>query len=205
MVSIISYGSGNVRAIRNIYDQLNIENRIVEKPSDFPQETTKIIMPGVGAFDETMKSLNNSGFRSLLDEKVLHDKIPVLGICVGMQILAEGSEEGELEGLGWIKGLVKKFDVTKLDFVPKVPHLGWNSICATRESELLNGIDYGHGFYFIHSYFYCCKNLSDILTTTFYGDSFASAINQGNIYGTQFHPEKSHANGIQLLKNFYTL
>jgi glutamine amidotransferase len=205
LISIISYGSGNVRAIKNIYDQLNIKYCIVDRPTDFPKETTKIILPGVGAFDETMKSLNDSGFRSLLDEKVLYDKIPILGICVGMQILAEGSEEGELEGLGWIKGFVKKFDVTKLDFLPKVPHLGWNSIDSTVDSKLLKGIDFSHGFYFIHSYYFCCNNLSDVLTTTHYGGAFASSINRENIYGTQFHPEKSHANGIQLLKNFYTL
>jgi glutamine amidotransferase len=205
MLTIINYGSGNVRAISNIYDHLNIKYKIIDKVVDFPSETTKILLPGVGAFDETMKSLNNSGFRELLDEKVIIDKIPVLGICVGMQILSEGSEEGELEGLGWIKGYVKKFDISKLNFLPKVPHLGWNSIIAAHESKLFDGIDFQTGFYFIHSYYFECINPSDILTTTEYGDTFTSTVNHNNIFGTQYHPEKSHKNGIQLLNNFYNI
>jgi glutamine amidotransferase len=205
MLTIINYGSGNVRAISNIYDHLNIKYKIIDKVVDFPSETTKILLPGVGAFDETMKSLNNSGFRELLDEKVIIDKIPVLGICVGMQILSEGSEEGELEGLGWIKGYVKKFDISKLNFLPKVPHLGWNSIIAAHDSKLFDGIDFQTGFYFIHSYYFECINPSDILTTTEYGDTFTSTVNHNNIFGTQYHPEKSHKNGIQLLNNFYNI
>ncbi len=205
MVTIIDYGSGNVSAIGNIYDQLNIKYKIIDKVIDFPRETTKIILPGVGAFDETMKSLNISGFRELLDEKVISEKISVLGICVGMQILSEGSEEGELEGLGWVKGFVKKFDVTKLNFLPKIPHLGWNSINPTVSSKLFDCVDFETGFYFIHSYYFQCINSSDILTTSQYGDTFTSSINRENIFGTQFHPEKSHKNGIQLLKNFYYL
>lgn len=205
MIAIINYGSGNVRAIGNIYDRLNIDYRIVENISEFPRDTTRIILPGVGAFDETMQSLNISGFRNLLEKKVLEEKIPVLGICVGMQILSEGSEEGALAGLGWIKGRVKKFDIDKLMFKPKIPHLGWNSIKSERESKILESIDMETGFYFIHSYYFQCDDNSDILATTDYGDNFTSAINRDNIYGTQFHPEKSHRNGIALLKNFTLL
>lgn len=205
MITIVNYGSGNVRAIGNIYNQLNIKYRIIDKVTDFPKETSKIILPGVGAFDETMKSLNISGFKELLDEKVLIEKIPVLGICVGMQILSEGSEEGYLEGLGWIKGVVKKFDVSKLNFLPKIPHLGWNSISPVVQSTLLDFVDFETGFYFIHSYFFECFNSSDILTTTEYGETFTSSVQHNNIFGTQFHPEKSHSNGIQLLKNFYNI
>ncbi len=203
MITIIDYGSGNVRAIGNIYDQLNINYRIINKVVDFPKETTKIILPGVGAFDETMKSLNVSGFKEMLNEKVLYEKIPVLGICVGMQILSEGSEEGDLEGLGWIKGFVKKFDVSKLNFLPKIPHLGWNSIKPVVESKLLDSVDFETGFYFIHSYYFECFNSKDILTSTEYGEIFTSSVHNNNIFGTQFHPEKSHSNGIKLLKNFY--
>ena len=205
MIAIIDYGSGNVRAISNIYDNLNIKYKIINKVLDYPNETTKIILPGVGAFDETMRNLNSSGFRDLLEKKVLLEKIPILGICVGMQILSEGSEEGELEGLGWIKGYVKKFDVAKLSFLPKIPHLGWNSINPLVKSKLLEGIDFETGFYFIHSYFFECYSSIDVLTTTEYGSLFASSVNHDNIFGTQFHPEKSHKNGIQLLKNFYSI
>lgn len=205
MLTIINYGSGNVRAIGNIYDSLNIKYKIIDTVVDFPVETTKIILPGVGAFDETMKHLNNSGFRDLLDKKVLIEKIPVLGICVGMQILSDGSEEGVLEGLGWVKGYVKKFDESKLNFLPKLPHLGWNSVSLIRSSKLFDDIDFATGFYFIHSYYFECHDSSDILSTTDYGSTFASSVNNCNIYGTQFHPEKSHRNGVQLLKNFNSL
>jgi glutamine amidotransferase len=205
MLTIVDYGSGNIKAIGNIYNQLNIDYKIIDKPINFPSETTKIILPGVGAFDETMKSLNVSGFKDLLDEKVLFEKIPVLGICVGMQILSEGSEEGELEGLGWIKGFVKKFDDKKLNFLPKLPHLGWNSIYPVVHSTILDCVDFETGFYFLHSYYFQCAISSDVLTTTQYGDTFTSSINRENIFGTQFHPEKSHKNGIELLKNFYNL
>ena len=122
MIVIINYGSGNIRAISNIYEQLNINYKIVNNSLDFPDDASKIILPGVGAFDETMNNLNMSGFRDILDKKVLIEKIPVLGICVGMQILAEDSEEGKLSGLGWIRGKVKKFDLAKLNFIPKIPH-----------------------------------------------------------------------------------
>jgi glutamine amidotransferase len=205
MIAIINYGSGNVRALGNIYDSLNIEYCIISRVEDFPLNTSRIILPGVGAFDETMKNLNNSGFRDLLDKKVLLENIPVLGICVGMQILSEGSEEGDLNGLGWIKGYVRKFDKSKINFQPKLPHLGWNSIDMIKESKLFDGVDFNSGFYFIHSYYFECSNSNDILTKSNYGESFTSSINRLNIYGTQFHPEKSHKNGVQLLNNFNTI
>lgn len=202
MIAIINYGSGNVRAIGNIYDRLNIPYLIVSQTSEITDQITKIILPGVGSFDETMSMLLKSGFRSLLDEMVLEKKMPALGICVGMQILSNGSDEGELEGLGWVPGRVRKFDKNLLLHKPKLPHLGWNSVDIKKPSPIMQDIDTEHGFYFIHSYYFECADERDILTTTQYGLNFSSAVNRDNIYGTQFHPEKSHSNGIQLLKNF---
>lgn len=204
MITIIDYGSGNIRAIANIYEKLNISYLIAKNPDDVIG-AKKIFLPGVGAFDETISKLDEIGFRSVLDKEVLENKVPILGICVGMQILAEASEEGSLKGLGYIKGHVKKLDASKLDAKPKLPHLGWNSIEIKRNSPLFNNIDPQKGFYFLHTYYFECSNNNDILSTTHYGNSFSSAINDNNIFGFQFHPEKSHSNGINLLHNFAKL
>lgn len=205
MIVIINYGSGNVRALGNIYDRFKIKYCIVNTVTELPKNTSKIILPGVGAFDETMSMLLNSGFRTALDEMVLERKIPVLGICVGMQILSGGSEEGHLNGLNWIPGVVRKIPKDLLKHKPRLPHLGWNSIEIKKSTPLMNGINEELGFYFIHSYYFQCSESDYILTTTRYGLDFASAVNRENIYGTQFHPEKSHSNGITLLKNFANL
>lgn len=201
MITIINYGSGNISAIGNIYERLKVPFKIANSPDEV-LGAEKIILPGVGAFDETISMLDESGFRSVLDKEVLENKVPVIGICVGMQILAKSSEEGKLPGLGWIDGVVKKIDKSLITVKPKIPHLGWNSIEVSRSNSLFEGIDEEEGFYFLHSYYFECNNEADVLSRTFYGKSFASSVNNNNIYGVQFHPEKSHSNGVQLLHNF---
>lgn len=204
MITIIDYGSGNIRAIGNIYDKLNVAYKIAKTPAEVVG-AKKIFLPGVGAFDETISMLDKTGFREVLDIEVLQNKVPIIGICVGMQILAESSEEGTLNGLGYIKGRVKKIDASLLNHKPKLPHLGWNSIEIVRQNELLKDIDPEFGFYFLHTYYFECDSQEDVITTTHYGKPFASAVNNGNVYGIQFHPEKSHHNGINLLHNFAKL
>lgn len=204
MISIINYGSGNIRAIGNIYDVLNVPYTVASSVEEI-ENADKIILPGVGAFDETMNKLNSNSFRNILDKKVLEDRVPILGICVGMQMLANTSDEGVLSGLGWIPGYVRKFDVSTIQGKPKLPHLGWNSVEIVKDTPLFTGIDPNEGFYFIHTYYFECKDNRDVLSQTEYGIKFHSAVNRNNIYGVQFHPEKSHTNGIQLLKNFATL
>lgn len=164
---------------------------------------TKLILPGVGAFDESMNKLTDSGLRDTLDEAVLECNMPVLGVCVGMQIMAHKSEEGSSDGLGWIDATVKKFNPAEIPHKPKLPHMGWNSICAKRSHEVLDGIDKEVGFYFLHSYYFDCDSEKDVLASSSYGDEFTCAVSRGNIFGFQFHPEKSHSNGIRLFKNFY--
>ena len=204
MIGIVNYGSGNIQAIANIYNRANIPYQIISDHSQM-KTSDKLILPGVGAFDATMQELNNSGLREALEEQVLGNNKPVLGICVGMQILGEGSEEGDLEGLGWIKGRVKKIDVLKIKNKPFLPHMGWNNVEPLIEHELFSGIDNDLGFYFVHSYYFQTVNLSNTLSTTFYGESFSSTVYKDQIFGVQFHPEKSHSNGIRLLSNFAKL
>jgi glutamine amidotransferase len=204
MITIVNYGSGNIQAIGNIYKRLNIEFSIAES-AVLLEKATKLILPGVGAFDKTMQQLKNSGLRSRLDEMVLEQKIPVLGICVGMQILAKDSEEGNVPGLGWIDGHVKKLDASMLTHKPHLPHMGWNTVKPVMEHPLMREINSEQGFYFLHSYYFSCNNNDNVLCTTDYGVTFTSGVYAGNVYGMQFHPEKSHSNGIQLLKNFANL
>lgn len=205
MITILDYGSGNINAIKNIYERLNIPFEFATTIEQIIK-ADHIILPGVGAFDETIQKLNLNGFREALDKKAIVEKIPILGICVGMQMLADSSEEGTLPGLGWIHGKVKKFNKEKIEGRPKIPHLGWNSIELEKMNPIMDNIDLENGFYFIHSYYYDCANKEDVLATTDYsGITFHSAINHENIFGMQFHPEKSHSNGINLLKNFALL
>lgn len=204
MITIIDYGSGNISAISNIYERLNIPYKIAKTPSDIVG-AEKLFLPGVGAFDETMLLLEHSGFKNALDQEVLINQVPIIGICVGMQVLANSSEEGKLPGLGYIKGRVKRLNESALKLKPCLPHMGWNTIFKKQDSQLLEYIDTEIGFYFLHSFYFECDNKSDIIATTEYGEIFASAVNYKNIYGIQFHPEKSHKNGETLLKNFANL
>lgn len=204
MIGIIAYGSGNVKAIANIYKRLNLDYFITSDPRKL-KEATHLILPGVGAFDQTMNLLNKSGLRSVLDTLVLNDKIPVLGICVGMQIMAESSEEGSERGLSWISGRVKKIDQNKLHNKPKLPHMGWNSVILQKPNQIVEDVNFNKGFYFLHSYFMSPSNEEEVLVKADYGQEFACVVKKENVVGIQFHPEKSHDNGIQVFKNFANL
>ncbi|MEV9528523.1 imidazole glycerol phosphate synthase subunit HisH [Aliarcobacter butzleri] len=200
MIGIIDYGVGNIKAFANIYKNLNIPFKIVKDISGF-ENITKLILPGVGSFDHAMISLQNSGMREKLDELVLEKKIPVIGICVGMQMLAKSSEEGILNGLGWIDGIVKKFDKSKIKNAP-LPHMGWNNLKIEKKNKIFDNLEENPRYYFLHSYYFECENKEDVIATATYGEKFDCMINHKNIYGIQCHPEKSHHNGMQLLKNF---
>jgi len=204
MITIIDYGLGNIRAFVNVYKRLNIKTKVAHSAEDL-KDASKIILPGVGAFDYAMSQLNASGMRDELDKQVMENKVPVVGICVGMQMLAKSSDEGKLPGLGWIDGQVKIFDASLIPYKTQLPHMGWNSIKPDNNCKLLSGFDELSRFYFLHSYYFICNNMEDIIATTQYGINYASAVNRDNIYGIQFHPEKSHSNGVQLLKNFALL
>lgn len=201
MITIVNYGSGNIRAIANIYKRLNVAVSMASTPDEL-RSAEKIILPGVGAFDQAIKCLNESGMKGILNELVIEKKKPVLGICVGMQILANSSEEGGLDGLGWIDGEVKKFDISHFTQKTHLPHMGWNDVIPVKTSKLFVNLENNPLFYFLHSYYFSCSNEKDVLAVTEYGGNFTSAVNSENVFGVQFHPEKSHQWGIQLLKNF---
>ena len=204
MIGIIDYGSGNVQAIATIYKNLNIKFQVITNPDDL-KKADKLILPGVGAFDSTMQQLIDSGLKDELNNLVINEKVPILGICVGLQVMGFGSDEGILPGLGWISGKVKKFDELKIKSKPKLPHMGWNTIRDIKDHDLFKGVDHDFGFYFVHSFHFECESEENILTISNYGDDFTSAIYLDHIIGTQFHPEKSHGNGILLFKNFAKL
>jgi len=201
MIAIIDYGVGNIRAFANIYKQLNVPIKVVQNFTDL-NDVTKLILPGVGAFDHAMTQLNQSGMREALDDLVMNKNIPVIGICVGMQMLAKSSDEGTLPGLGWIDASVKKFDESKILYTTHLPHMGWNDVKPIKENPILTGLEVDAKFYFLHSYYFQCNDNENTVASTNYGIEFTCVVNRNNIYGVQFHPEKSHQYGIQLLNNF---
>lgn len=203
MIALVDYGLGNIQAFSNIYRHLGIEARRVRTVDDL-RAASRIILPGVGAFDWAMTRLQQSGLRDALDEEVLRKKKPVLGICVGMQLMARTSEEGKIPGLGWIDATVVKFDVSLIKSKTHLPHMGWNDVAPSKSEGLFFGIQ-SPRYYFLHSYFMRTDREENVIATSNYGVPFASAAQSGNVYGTQFHPEKSHQWGIRLLKNFAEL
>ena len=203
MIVIVDYGMGNLSSIRNMLKKVG-SSAVISSSPETVAEATKIILPGIGAFDNAMDNIESRKLRDVLDKKALVEKVPVLGICLGMQILMRGSAEGVRPGLGWIEGEVKKFNFVNGQASMKVPHMGWNFAIATDPKSIFQGLEQPR-FYFVHSYFVSCDRPENVLATTCYGNEFVSAVHKGNIMGTQFHPEKSHKYGMQLLKNFTQL
>ena len=204
MITIIDYGVGNINAFVNVYKRVDVPVRIAKTSADL-EGSQKLILPGVGHFDYAMSKLNDSGMRERLDTLVLDQKIPVIGICVGMQMMANNSEEGNVEGLKWIDATVRKFDESKIHYATKLPHMGWNDVTPVKDLALFQGLEKDAIFYFLHSYYFECNNSDDIMAVSDYGIEFASAANHENKYGIQFHPEKSHHYGEILLHNFAKL
>jgi imidazole glycerol-phosphate synthase subunit HisH len=203
MIAIANYGLGNLKAISNIFNRLDIRHRIASTAEEMAT-ADKIILPGVGSFDYAMAKLNGSGLRDQIDELVLIKKKAILGICVGMQLLAETSEEGQSKGLGWIPGHVKKLRLSAAEGVGSlpVPHMGWNSIEVLKANPLTTGLNSHQRFYFLHSYYFECTNDEHVLAVAQYGIRYPCLVQRENIFGIQCHPEKSHSNGVALLKSF---
>ncbi len=203
MITIIDYGMGNLGSIQNMLHRLGFAAEITSNQADI-LKADKLILPGVGAFDQAMINLENRGLIPVLNQRVIKEQVPLLGICLGMQLLTKGSEEGHLKGLGWIDAKTIRFTFDS-DLKLRIPHMGWNTVEFQQDSCLFKEMYEEPRFYFVHSYFVKCKSQKSVLATTHYGIEFASGIIRDNIYGLQFHPEKSHKFGMRVFKNFVEL
>ena len=202
-VVVIDYNMGNTDSVVRAIEKCDGNPILSNSKSDFTS-ASHIILPGVGAFKEGMENIKNLGLESILQEQVLKDKKPFLGICLGMQLLADkGFENGEFRGLGWIEGDVKEFEKTDND--ERIPHIGWNEVNFKEKKYLFENVISGKDMYFVHSYHFVCKKDINIIATTPYCGHFVSAVRKDNIFGVQFHPEKSQKNGFKILKNFLSI
>ena len=200
MIGIVDYGLGNINAINNIYHSLNIPSMLISNKEELCK-AERLIIPGVGAFDWAMECLNNSGMKEELNECIIRKKIPVLGICIGMQIMCCSSEEGKAKGLCWVDAKVKKLGLSNSNKI-QIPHMGWNSITVDKSQTLFKSVNTSIGFYFLHSYYVDCGKTSIEIAYAHHGVNFTASFCYNNIFAVQFHPEKSHDNGVQLFKNF---
>lgn len=203
MISIINYGLGNLGSIMNMFKYLGVDAQIIDSPKQIAI-AYKLLLPGVGAFDAGMEQLQAGGWIEPLSAAVQQDKKTILGICLGMQLMTEGSEEGQKPGLGWIKGKAKKF-VLPAESKLKIPHMGWTDVEVMKDSSLFAPSEAENRFYFVHSYFVDTADASDVLLQSDYGIKFTSGFQRQNITGVQFHPEKSHTYGKKFLGNFAKL
>jgi len=201
LITLVNYGLGNIQAFANIYRRLNVPTKIAVSAEDLAG-AEKIILPGVGAFDWAMTRLYESGMRDRLEDLVVGKACPVLGVCVGMQMMAKHSDEEDMDGLGWIDAEVKRFDVASFSQQTHLPHMGWNDVSAVQDDCLFREIGNDARFYFLHSFYFVPHHEKDVLAITDYHGNFTSCVRTDNVFGVQFHPEKSHHWGIQLLKNF---
>jgi len=201
LIGILDYGVGNVNAFLRTFYLNNVPAKVIASPDDY-ESVSKLILPGVGAFDSAMNKLNKSGLRNKLDYLVMEKNIPLLGVCIGMHMLGRASAEGNLDGLGYISGVTKKLQGKTNSEVMVLPHMGWNEVSILREDDIWEGINLKEGFYFLHSYAFAPEQSNSIIGCSVYGERFACAIRSSNVYGFQFHPEKSLSNGIKLLTNF---
>jgi len=201
MIGILDYGLGNILAFVNMYKRLHHPARVVREAGDLAG-VTKLILPGVGAFDHAMALFNQSGLRPPVEELVFGKQVPMLGICVGMQMLADSSEEGKLPGLGWISGRVARVAAISGRGSVRLPHMGWNDITVYGNQALFRGLETDARFYFLHSYYFATQSETDVLASVEYGTRFTCAVGREQVMGVQFHPEKSHRFGTRLLQNF---
>lgn len=199
MITIVDYGMGNLGSILNMFRKLGIDAEVTADQQRVAR-ADKLILPGVGAFDAGMESLVRSGLRPVLEERVLRGRVPILGICLGMQLMTHRSAEGVRTGLGWVDAEVLRFQ--PLEPTMKVPHMGWNLVRIARVAPLVEDLPRNSRFYFVHSYYVRCNVAEDVLLTTDYAGAFHSGFHRENVWGVQFHPEKSHRFGMQLLRNF---
>lgn len=204
MITIVSYGVGNIGALATMYKRMNIATRFATTAAEI-DDATHVILPGVGGFDDAMTRLNDSGLREPLDRLVARGGVPVLGICVGMQMLADRSDEGSCQGLGWIPGDVRHFDSAGRTADLPLPHMGWNDVMPLPGAPLFKGLEQDARFYFLHSYYFECRDASHVAAHADYGSPFTASVRKGCIFGMQAHPEKSHHWGAALLKNFAEL
>lgn len=202
MLTIIDYGIGNLTSIRNMLKKAGLRHAIISNQEADIAKADKLILPGVGHFDYGMGQLRQSDFFDTLNRRVIDDKIPILGICLGAQLLTEGSEEGDAAGLGWIKAKTVRFRQEQMDKALKVPHMGWGDIKIKKESKLLHDLPEEPRYYFVHTYHIECEHKEDELVSCRYGYEFTAGVEKDNVLGVQFHPEKSHKYGMKLLQNF---
>lgn len=203
MIAVINYGLGNLTSIQNMFRRISVDAVITNDPQKI-RGASKLLLPGVGHFKKGMSNLLDTGLGELINVEVKEKGKPILGICLGAQLMTKHSEEGDVDGLGWVDAVTVRFDANKLNKLP-IPHMGWSDITLANDCELWQNLPADPRFYFVHAYHFLFEERAEVTATSLYGYDFACAFKKGNVFGAQFHPEKSHKFGMKVLENFSKL